>query len=135
MCHLLGTSQNKEMFDTFWNTAYHLFVTQTTANYPDVMMPIFKKNRYAILFFVAFLVINYFLLFNMVIAIFYYNFKTELQSTLKQIVKNKSLALYITTIASSKSYYRVITQILESESAATKNIEQDLIVRGVADVK
>ena len=79
------------MFSTYFDTVYNLFVTQTTSNYPDVMMPIFKKHRYAFVFFAAFLITSYFLLFNMVNAIFYYNFKTELQNSLKRIVKKEVL--------------------------------------------
>ena len=89
----IETDENKLSFGTFSDTLYNLFVMQTTSNYPDIMMPAFRKHRYSIIFFAAFLISNYFLLFNLIIATFYYNFKTELQDTLKQIVQKESLAL------------------------------------------
>lgn len=89
----LETEQSELKFSTYLDAVYNLFVTQTTSNYPDVMLPAFTKHRLSIVFFAAFLISNYFLLFNLIIATFYYNFKTELQATLKHIVQKESLAL------------------------------------------
>lgn len=49
----------------------------TTANFPDVMLPYFIKNRWAAMFFILFLFFNTVLILNMVLAVFYASFKAQ----------------------------------------------------------
>ena len=52
-----------------------MLVLMTTSNYPDVMLPAYQINRKDCLFFLIYLVIGLFLLMNLLLAIFYSNFK------------------------------------------------------------
>lgn len=92
-CFLIETSQNAPgtlNFDTFWNTMYNLFVGMTTANYPDLMMPIFTEYRISSLYFVSFMIIMYFILLNIILAYFYYNYKEELIKELRSFQRASS---------------------------------------------
>lgn len=51
---------------------------QTTSNYPDIMMPFYIKYRWAPLFFMTYLTLNYIIITNMLLGVFYTNFKFEL---------------------------------------------------------
>lgn len=79
-------------FDTYLNTLYNLFVSLTTSNYPDVMMPIFSQWRISGLFFMVFMTVNYFLLYNIVTAYFYYNYKTELVKEVADFHETRDVA-------------------------------------------
>lgn len=93
-----GTAQNQmtpthAYFEDFWDTLYNLLVCQTTCNYPDIMYPIFAEYRFSFLFFMLFIISNYFLLYNMIIAIFYFNFKEILNSDVNDLVLKKKYHL------------------------------------------
>ena len=46
-----------------------LWICVTTANYPDVMMPSYNENRLMALYFISFMVISFFYLINLVLAV------------------------------------------------------------------
>ena len=78
--------RNKEgdqHFSTVWDSFVNLTVTLTTANHPDIMMPIYRRNRFAAIYFVVFLIIGLFLLFNIFIAVIYNQFKGFFQKSLQ----------------------------------------------------
>jgi len=74
----------------FCNTAEHskffswsagvasLWVTFTTANFPDVMIPGYRENRLNFIFFSLYLVFSFFIMSNVLLAAVYDSFKTEL---------------------------------------------------------
>ena len=70
-------------FKTVWDGFVNLTVTLTTANHPDIMMPIYRRNRFAALYFIIFLIIGLFLLFNILIAVIYNQFKGFFQKSLQ----------------------------------------------------
>ena len=70
-------------FHTVWDGFVNLTVTLTTANHPDIMMPIYRRNRFAALYFIIFLIIGLFLLFNVLIAVIYNQFKGFFQKSLQ----------------------------------------------------
>lgn len=41
----------------------------TTANYPDVMMPSYNEHRFVAVYFVSYMLISYFYLMNLVLAV------------------------------------------------------------------
>ena len=61
--------------NTFWDAIYQLFALQTTANFPDIMLPLYEDSRAYSLFFVIFLAFNLLVLVNMLIAVFYLHYK------------------------------------------------------------
>lgn len=76
-------------FYNFYDACFELLVLQTTSNYPDVMMPFYKEHSWAPLFYMSFLALNYLLIQNMLLAVFYSQFKQELQSDNKDFFINK----------------------------------------------
>ena len=58
-----------------------MFVFMTTANYPDVMLPAYKRNRITVYFFILYEILLLFLFMKLLLAIFYSNYqqKTEEQ--------------------------------------------------------
>ena len=56
-------------FDTLPEAIWTLFITLTTANFPDVMMPFYKHSRVVVLFFAPFLIIGHIFLLNLVLAV------------------------------------------------------------------
>ena len=70
-------------FQTVWDGFVNLTVTLTTANHPDIMMPIYRRNRFAAIYFILFLIIGLFLLFNILIAVIYNQFKGFFQKSLQ----------------------------------------------------
>ena len=71
----LDTTEGTVYFDNFGDAVYHLIVLQTTSNFPDVMMDIVAKFRFSCIFFIAFLVCNFLLLYNMIIGVYYLHYK------------------------------------------------------------
>eukprot|EP00731_Ephydatia_muelleri_P024659 Em0016g930a len=84
-------AENNAYFHTFWSSLINLLVTMTTANHPDIMMPLYQYNRFSAVFFIVFLVIGNFIIFNLLTAVVYNQFKnqwiTSMQNSLfRQIV-------------------------------------------------
>lgn len=88
-------AENSAYFHTFWDSLINLLVTMTTANHPDIMMPLYQYNRFSALFFMVFLIIGNFIIFNLLTAVIYNQFKsqwvTSMQNSLfRQIVAIKA---------------------------------------------
>lgn len=47
----------------------NLLPSITTANYPDVMMPSYNEHRVVALFFISFMVLSFFYIMNLVLAV------------------------------------------------------------------
>lgn len=59
------------------------------------MLPIYKENRFASLFFVAFLLINNVILLNLTLSVFYMNYKKILQEKIqKEEISNEHLSRF-----------------------------------------
>lgn len=71
-----------------------MIVLQTTANFPDIMLQIYQKNRFAAIYFVLFLVLNNILLVNMMLSIFYINYKALMEEKTKKILKENKYLTY-----------------------------------------
>mgnify|MGYP006099096583 CR=1 FL=1 len=75
----LGTLEGVQYFKDFPNSMWNLFVLTTTANFPDIMLPAYQRSGYYCAFFVLYLIINLFLLMNLLLAIFYSNFVSRFE--------------------------------------------------------
>jgi hypothetical protein len=73
-------------FDTFPHSVVSTYVLLTTANFPDVMMPAYNRNRFYSIFFVAFLVIVLYLIMSLVLAIFYIKYRYHLKVEVKRLL-------------------------------------------------
>jgi len=63
-------------FGSFWQTQITLFVLLTTENYPEVLWPPLAVNHWSAVYFVAYLLLAYFFLLNIVLAIMFQNYNT-----------------------------------------------------------
>ncbi len=75
MIYSKGQVTFKEYDDSWWN----LYVAVTTANFPDVMMPLYDYNGFYSLFFIIFLLVNLYLFINIILATIYTNYKKHLK--------------------------------------------------------
>jgi len=56
-----------------------MLVLMTTSNFPDVMLPAYQISRLNALFFIIYLLLGLFLMMNLLLAIFYSNFKLRFE--------------------------------------------------------
>ncbi len=61
-------------FETIWTSMMHLFILLTTANYPDVMMPMYDCTQWASLFFIVFVIVGLYFLLSLILAVVYTHF-------------------------------------------------------------
>lgn len=72
------TQQGKTMFTSYGTTLYQMFVLFTTSNNPDVWIPAYKDSRWYCLFFVLYVLLGVYFVTNLVLAVVYDSFKSEL---------------------------------------------------------
>lgn len=89
-----GTMQGVMYFDTFFNSLYNMIILLTTANYPDIMLPSYQVSHTYFLFFFAYLAIGLFLILNLLLAIFYSNFKYRFNMAIESNQENRSKYLF-----------------------------------------
>ena len=70
-----GSIEGITYYDTFGDATFNMLVLLTTSNYPDVMLPAYRENRVASIFFIVYLIFGLFLFMNLLLAIFYSNYK------------------------------------------------------------
>ncbi|XP_057487817.1 two pore calcium channel protein 1A-like [Actinidia eriantha] len=78
------TKQGKTVFTSFGTTLYQMFVLFTTSNNPDVWIPAYKDSRWDCLFFVLYVLLGVYFVTNLILAVVYDSFKSELA---KQVVE------------------------------------------------
>lgn len=64
-----------DYFNTVDNSVVHLFILSTTANFPEIMMPVYRRNSWNALFFIIFILINVYLIFSLTLAVAFTEFK------------------------------------------------------------
>ena len=67
--------EGEKYFGTIGRSIISLTVLVTTANHPNVMMPIYQYNRFSSLYFIVFVIIGTFVILNVLIATTYNHFK------------------------------------------------------------
>ena len=73
-----NTMEGSEELPNFREAAWQLIVTLTTANFPDVMLPAYERNRWpATLFFGSFLALGMFFMMNLLLATVYNTYSEE----------------------------------------------------------
>ncbi|KAK2370612.1 two pore calcium channel protein [Trifolium repens] len=72
------TIQGKTVFTSYSATLYQMFLLFNTDNNPDVWVPAYKSSRWSILFFILFVLIGVYFVTNLILAVVYDSFKSEL---------------------------------------------------------
>ena len=78
-----------DYFGHVFNAQNQLFILLTTANYPDVMMPVYTCFPYAAIFFVVFLMIGLYFIFNLILAVAYSTFQEHTKVTVLDSVTRR----------------------------------------------
>ncbi|XP_011086365.1 two pore calcium channel protein 1A [Sesamum indicum] len=72
------TEQGKSIFTSYGATLYQMFILFTTSNNPDVWIPAYKASRWYCLFFVLYVLLGVYFVTNLILAVVYDSFKSEL---------------------------------------------------------
>ncbi|KAH1098573.1 hypothetical protein J1N35_015494 [Gossypium stocksii] len=83
------TQQGKLVFTSYGTTLYQMFVLFTTSNNPDVWIPAYKASRWYCLFFVLFVLIGVYFVTNLILAVVYDSFKSELAKQVSEMDRNR----------------------------------------------
>ena len=90
--YLFGPTNGNEGSPDFQNfilSFVNMFVLLTTSNFPDIMMPLYKENCLSFLFFFSYLIINTYLMMNIVLAVVYDTFTTAECKKFKKLFLHK----------------------------------------------
>lgn len=90
-----GSDEGETYFHDFADACLNLLILLTTANYPDVMMPIYARVRAGSLFFVSFLMVGQLLVMNLVFASVYQNYRQEVAQRAVEYIEHRSQALQL----------------------------------------
>lgn len=90
-----GTLEGVQYFGSFGDSVFNMLVLMTTSNFPDIMLPAYQISRWNALFFLSYLVIGLFLLMNLLLAIFYSNFKNRFEEKLGKQDEERSDFLHL----------------------------------------
>lgn len=72
------TQQGRTLFTSYGTTLYQMFVLFTTSNNPDVWIPAYKVSRWYCLYFVLYVLLGVYFVTNLILAVVYDSFKSEL---------------------------------------------------------
>ncbi|CDW71336.1 two-pore calcium channel [Stylonychia lemnae] len=89
----LGTVEGVQYFETYVDSLYNMLVLLTTSNFPDIMLPAYQYSRVLSLYFIIFLLIGLFLILNLLMAVFYNNYKNRYEEQLIRFVEQRNLFL------------------------------------------
>jgi two pore calcium channel protein len=73
-----GSDEGTQMFRNIFDAMFNLWIATTTANYPDVMMPVYNENRLSTIYFVVFMIVTFFFLMNVILASVVNSYDNEL---------------------------------------------------------
>uniref|UniRef100_A0A8D0AMT8 Two pore segment channel 1 n=1 Tax=Sander lucioperca TaxID=283035 RepID=A0A8D0AMT8_SANLU len=82
-----------QYFSTLENSLVSLFVLLTTANFPDVMMPSYSKNRWSCVFFIVYLSIELYFIMNLLLAVVFDTFNDVEKMKFKSLLLHKRSAI------------------------------------------
>ncbi|XP_055080265.1 two pore channel protein 1 isoform X2 [Periophthalmus magnuspinnatus] len=90
---LFSTNTADPYFNTLENSLVSLFVLLTTANFPDVMMPAYAKNRWSCVFFIVYLSIELYFVMNLLLAVVFDTFNDVEKMKFKSLLLHKRSAI------------------------------------------
>ncbi|XP_028839703.1 two pore calcium channel protein 1 isoform X1 [Denticeps clupeoides] len=90
---LFSPNSNDPYFNTLENSIVSLFVLLTTANFPDVMMPAYSRNRWSCVFFIIYLSIELYFIMNLLLAVVFDTFNGVEKMKFKSLLLHKRSAI------------------------------------------
>uniref|UniRef100_A0A672NVF7 Two pore segment channel 1 n=2 Tax=Sinocyclocheilus grahami TaxID=75366 RepID=A0A672NVF7_SINGR len=90
---LFSANSADPYFSTLENSIVSLFVLLTTANFPDVMMPAYSKNRWSCIFFIVYLSIELYFIMNLLLAVVFDTFNGVEKMKFKSLLLHKRSAV------------------------------------------
>jgi two pore calcium channel protein 1 len=102
---LFSTNDHDHYFSNLYDSFLNIFILQTTANYPDVTIPAVTEWPFSSLFFVWFLLLQLYFVFNLNIAFVFNNYKAELE--------NRKVASYIRNRVALLAAFRMLDSDLK----------------------
>ena len=98
---------NINKFETFLKSFEQMFILMITCNFPDIMISTYIISKFSIIFFVIYLIMNYFMILSLLKALYYSNYlelyKLNTENKLNQI-KNKIIKLDKTSLVKQIFY-------------------------------
>ncbi|XP_072443460.1 two pore channel protein 1 isoform X2 [Chiloscyllium punctatum] len=91
--YLFSANPLDPYFSTPEDSLVSLFVLLTTANFPDVMMPAYSKNRWSCVFFIVYLSIELYFIMNLLLAVVFDTFNDVEKKKFKSLLLHKRLAI------------------------------------------
>lgn len=127
-----GSDEGTQYFSNFADACLNLLILLTTANFPDVMMPIYSQMRAGSLFFVSFLMVGQLLVMNLVFASVYQNYRHEVAQRAVEYVEQRFQALQVA--------FQLLPETVDDEERPGTLGTEKLITRGayerlVAEIK
>ena len=113
--------EGSKYFSSVSEAFISLLVLLTTANHPDVMMPIYQYNRFSSLYFILFLGIGAFLILNLLIAATYNQFKGFFKESLLSSFTQRRIAFWAAFLLLVKK-----TQQIQQRRGNWLNYEQEV---------
>ena len=80
-------------FETIWTSMMHLFILITTANFPDIMIPVYDCSRWASIFFVVYIVLGLYFLLTLILAVVYTHFSRRNKEMIASMVDERMESL------------------------------------------
>ncbi|XP_034210284.1 two pore calcium channel protein 1 isoform X4 [Prunus dulcis] len=87
------TQQGKKIFTSYGTTLYQMFVLFTTSNNPDVWIPAYKDSRWYSLFFVLYVLLGVYFVTNLILAVVYDSFKSQLAKQVSEMDQSRKSIL------------------------------------------
>ncbi|XP_036382800.1 two pore calcium channel protein 1 isoform X1 [Megalops cyprinoides] len=91
--YLFSPNTADPYFNTLENSIVSLFVLLTTANFPDVMMPAYSRNRWSCVFFIVYLSIELYFIMNLLLAVVFDTFNGVEKMKFKSLLLHKRSAI------------------------------------------
>jgi len=85
MLFFAHSDEGQAYFPTYTTTMLNLFTLFTTANFPDVMMLSYSRNRWTFFYFCTYLVASLYVLFNVLLAALFSAYKAQVRLKREQL--------------------------------------------------
>lgn len=74
-------------FSTIPDTLFNMYVLFTTSNFPDIVFPFWKVNNLWAIYFIGYLMIGLYMLLNLMLAVFYNSYKSQIEKRIDKYDK------------------------------------------------